>query len=296
MNKNEVWEDVLGMQDVLTGNSAGGGGFSKYDKVYGFTNEALKNYLPLLGNQEGAKVLTVTGSGDQPLELLLQNPESITAFDINKLTYYWLQLKIAGVLTMPFDEFKTTFVNVGDYLKPMTIDKQSLRNMMSAMPADVREFWNSVFSRHKNISFFCINSSYNAMENSSYCSEPEKYKLLGQLLQDKKINFILSDMKNLPDIKGNFDTMLLSNIADYAWKTKRCSKHEPHLEFIKNSLIKKLSPPHGIIQADYIWTAHGSRYQDEKESGKYKTLNIDIKPFKNPIGDTEKIVTIQHNQ
>ena len=67
--------------------------FENYDRVYPFTNEAIKLYYKYFKLDE--KLLTVAASGDQLLHAILQGCKSATMFDINKLTKYYVNLKIA---------------------------------------------------------------------------------------------------------------------------------------------------------------------------------------------------------
>ena len=61
--------------------------FQKEAFIYKFTNERLSSYLPLF-DLENKDVMTVVGSGDHCLNILLRDVNSLDCFDINKFLYY----------------------------------------------------------------------------------------------------------------------------------------------------------------------------------------------------------------
>ena len=70
---------------------------------YSATNENLE-YLSMLGI-DGKDTLTVTGSGDQALNLAFFGASSIETFDINQLTFFALDLKMAALMHLSRSEF-----------------------------------------------------------------------------------------------------------------------------------------------------------------------------------------------
>lgn len=78
--------------------------YSKYCNVYPWTNEELKgSFEPFC--KEGTKVLTCNGSGDHVLNAILYGSSDVTTFDINKFSLYYLDLKIAAILSFSKEEF-----------------------------------------------------------------------------------------------------------------------------------------------------------------------------------------------
>jgi len=67
----------------------------KKDKAYAFTNENLKSYRQLY-DFEGAKVLSVVGSGDQYFASILYGAKEVTLFDNNPNGWYHFLLKYAS--------------------------------------------------------------------------------------------------------------------------------------------------------------------------------------------------------
>ena len=86
-------------------------GFNKYSRVYRMTNENL-NALNKIIDVKGKDVLTVCGSGDQYLNFILRGAENVDVFDINKLTEYYLILKITAILVLSLEDFKKFFIGL----------------------------------------------------------------------------------------------------------------------------------------------------------------------------------------
>lgn len=77
--------------------------FGEQSFIYTFTNENIKQYLQYFDLHQ-KDILTVTGSGDHVLNMLL-SVAKIDAFDINLFAYYFLILKKYAVATLELDEY-----------------------------------------------------------------------------------------------------------------------------------------------------------------------------------------------
>lgn len=79
-------------------------GYAKYCNVYPWTNEdlggAFSNFC-----KPNSRVLTVCSSGDHVLNAILYGSTDITTFDINKFTFYYLDLKMAAMESFDREEF-----------------------------------------------------------------------------------------------------------------------------------------------------------------------------------------------
>ncbi len=58
-------------------------------------------------------ILSISSGGDNTLALLLQNPQSIIAIDFNKTQNYLLELKIAAIKNLSYQEF-INFIGIGE--------------------------------------------------------------------------------------------------------------------------------------------------------------------------------------
>ena len=72
--------------------------FAGYTPVYSFnTEDSASVFHHFRDYIKGQKVLTVTGSGDAILDLLLYGAKKIVSFDVNKSTIFYSKLKIAFI-------------------------------------------------------------------------------------------------------------------------------------------------------------------------------------------------------
>ena len=83
--------------------------FSKYSKMYIMTTENLNGYYQNFDFKEKS-VLTVTSSFDHALNAIFYGAKKVTTFDINRLSYYIANLKLAAVSALTYDEFVEFFL------------------------------------------------------------------------------------------------------------------------------------------------------------------------------------------
>lgn len=155
----------------------------KFSKIYPFATENL-NYLSEL-NLNNKKVITITGSGDHVLNMVLQGCQEITTFDINAKTKYYTKLKI----------FLIKHLSYKAYLNILGLNnkKISLTN-------------NSLFERKY------LNKE-RIIKQNPYLRE-DNYYHLKSLLKNAKIKYIHSSFEKLK-LNSKYDYMFLSNISDY---------------------------------------------------------------------------------
>jgi S-adenosylmethionine-diacylglycerol 3-amino-3-carboxypropyl transferase len=86
----------------------------------------------------GDDVLSITSAGCNVLALLLQEPRSITAVDINPAQNALLQLKVAGIRRLTHPEFIALLGVRGGF------DRRALyRRLRSGLPEEARLFWDT---------------------------------------------------------------------------------------------------------------------------------------------------------
>ena len=83
--------------------------FSTRSFIYTFTNECIKDYLKFF-DLKSKEILTVTGSGDHILNMLL-DVDNIDTFDINLYAYYFYILKSYSLITLELDEYLDFFLD-----------------------------------------------------------------------------------------------------------------------------------------------------------------------------------------
>lgn len=78
--------------------------YDKYCNIYPWSNENLGGVFESL-YKANSKTLTVCSSGDHVLNAILYGCKDITAFDINKFTFYYLDLKMAAIESFSLQDF-----------------------------------------------------------------------------------------------------------------------------------------------------------------------------------------------
>jgi S-adenosylmethionine-diacylglycerol 3-amino-3-carboxypropyl transferase len=74
---------------------------------YASCNEDWRTEWDALKITSDDRILCITGSGDRPLNLLLQNPGTIIAMDLNPIQNYLLRLKMTAMEELHYDEYIT---------------------------------------------------------------------------------------------------------------------------------------------------------------------------------------------
>ena len=96
MRDSSSVEAIQLFEGDLEQNLRANGKFSSFSQLYSFTSENLSGYMPTLP-LDGAKVLTVCGSGDHVVNASMLGADEIVAFDINTLAGFYTDLKYSLV-------------------------------------------------------------------------------------------------------------------------------------------------------------------------------------------------------
>jgi S-adenosylmethionine-diacylglycerol 3-amino-3-carboxypropyl transferase len=104
---------------------------------YSSCNEDARSELKALRIGQDDIVLAVSGSGARSLDLLISRPKKIISIDMNPLQNYLLELKIAAIKNLPYDEY-LEFLGVRKSAGRISIYKR-LRKDLSA---EAKEYWN----------------------------------------------------------------------------------------------------------------------------------------------------------
>ncbi len=96
--------------------------------------------LEALRLDKDSRVLTISSGGCNALNYLLDNPESITAIDLNRNHIFLLNLKKAAAQTLPGHEEFFRFFGVGKCARAEELYKKHIRD---ALDSETRKFWES---------------------------------------------------------------------------------------------------------------------------------------------------------
>lgn len=222
--------------------------FSNRSFIYTFTNECIKDYLNFFDLKD-KKILTVTGSGDHILNMLLA-VNNIDTFDINLYAYYFYVLKKYSLITLELDEYLDFFLD-----KEINYNKKVFNKIKQNWNNEVyiKDFFEYVFRNYnKSIPLFTNNKYQDKekyIENNTYLDEINYYKLKKNL-QNKNVNFINSNFTKL-NLTNQYDYIFISNITDYLNNMFDNNSLRSYKKFLYKSIIPYLKENGKIISYLY---------------------------------------------
>lgn len=242
--------------------------FGTYSKIYSMTTENIYGFLKNY-DLKNKKVLTVAASGDQRLNCYLLGASNVTCFDINPLAKLQLNLKDEALINLNYEKF-IKFIGIyskkyGDYYK--TLDDQIFEELKDKIDFETYLLFNYIINENKNIKprdiYFPFENELDKLIKMNNYLEQDSFNKLKKIMGHKKIDFIESNIKDLPDKLNNekYDLILLSNISDYLYEIYPTQQLLKYRELI-DSLYTHLNL-YGTIQVGYIYSSY---YKCEKTS------------------------------
>lgn len=212
--------------------------FDKYARLYPITNECLKDYTSIFNKQN--KVLSVIGSGDQILEMVNKDIYNIDIFDINRLTYYYLNLKIAAIKSLTSNEYISLFIN-HDNLDSINIYSK-IRTYLNKKN---QIFWDYIINKNGLEKVFKSNLFYMFdSNNQSYLTyiEDSNYYNLKKKLEYIHLNYYFNNIDQIILFnKKKYDLIYISNIIEHQLSVKE------HPELVNKYLNQFSLEEDGII-------------------------------------------------
>lgn len=188
---------------------------NRFNNIYPFTTENIAGYMNGLNLQE-KRIITVTGSSDQIINAILNGAIDITTFDINPLTKYYMDLKLAGLKRLSYEDFLKVFL----YNTSHSFNYKIISRL--PMPEESKKFWLEQLALYQNdgqalkrsdlfhISYFNPES---IMRMNMYLNK-RNYKIVKKRLNHVKITYFPCSLQDL-QLSRDYDYMFLSNIFDY---------------------------------------------------------------------------------
>ena len=213
----KLHDDIVFAQQLVSGSkiNIATDTFHASSVIYKGTNEKQVDYHHYLYGKKD--ILTALGSSDQVLNSMLVQPNSITAFDISRFPKYFLYLKLAAVLNLPYEEFLEFFF---ESTTTSEIYDEMYDDISQSLPKEAKEFWDSLFSYFDwfdiyNSSLFSretIITPYHVKQNP-YLSKENYYKLRS-LIPSIKLETKIGNVYTM-DFDQEYDFINLSNIWNY---------------------------------------------------------------------------------
>lgn len=254
--------------------------FGPYSKMYSMTTENISGFLNNLDLKD-KNVLTVAGSGDQRINAYMLGAKNVTCFDINPLTKLQLNLKDTTLKNVNYEKFINFFGiysgKYGSYYK--YLDKEIFKEIKNNLDEDTYNFFNYIINDNQNIGSHEIYQNFDnnldLLQRMNNYLTKDSFDVAKIIMNKKKIDFIESDIKTLPNKLGNnkYDVILLSNISDYIhlmYENKPLSSYRDLID----SLIEHLNL-YGTIQVGYIY----SNYHKGNDTSNFKYKDQRIKYF-----------------
>lgn len=237
--------------------------------------------LQALKLDEKSNVVTISSGGCNALNYLLENPNSVTAVDLNRHHIYLLNLKIAALKFLP--EYEDFFAFFG-FGKSDENTENYEKFISPNLDADTRRFWESnsglsKLTHGKRINFFKKGGLYEHSRNGYFLRFFHKFShLLGlkpeevlkaktpeeQLkLYDKYIDpffdtFFIKTVGKLPV------TMFGLGIPPQQYDELKKDLGEGSIIDVYRSRAKKLAVDYPIYENYFAWQAFARKYDTEK--------------------------------
>ena len=238
--------------DKLIDNSTRSNTFKPFDTAYLITSENINGYMH---NLTGQDILTVCSSGDHFLSALLEGADNIDLFDINAFTYVTLNLKIAAVKALEYEEFLTYY---GIINRNYTLDYNLYLKVREFLDDEFKYIFDYLYMNSGNDGLYMINKTsvfykdtnpdYIMLNNCCYLNKDNYYILKDYLKStDIPLNFMKSNVFDLPGkLTKKYDAIFLSNISDY-------NKSEKIIELANE--LKEYLNDNGILYFAYLYNS-----------------------------------------
>lgn len=217
---SKVEEDLIFASKLIEDKEKCGEYFTIFNHLWPFATVNIREYLAPY-NLEGKICVTLQGSSDHIFELALKNPKEIIGFDINTLTGYYGNLKIAAVkaLNTP-EEYLAFFRNQSYAANPF--DKKTFQAISQYLEGNDKIFWEELFNMYSSWQirenlFSKDEGNQSEIKGALNYITPENYKYLKNNLKNINLIFMNTDIKNLAsELPYNVDFLTLSNLILYA--------------------------------------------------------------------------------
>lgn len=197
-----------------------------FGRIYPFTTENINGYIDLFPLRNKS-LLTVGSSGDQVLNAILKGCQDINVLDINPYTKYYYYLKVAGIISLDYDDF-LEFFRFKDYPKVFkdnwkVFNPNLYRNIapiLKKIDTESYLFWDHLFTsfsaRDIRRYLFQMDEDRNEtiMGCNLYLKSKTNYDILKSIVAKVKPNFINNSIFQYHFSK-NYDNIWLSNIGAY---------------------------------------------------------------------------------
>ena len=231
--------------------------------VYLFSNENIADQLRVLGDFNGARVLSVGASGDHAFGAYLAGAAHVDTFDINSLQRAVIDLKTVMVQHVSYENFMDFFFDERQFF-----NTRILSQIQSKIPNNVQRMLQDYQLRGKNLFKYEAgqNSAYST-KNIPYLKNKKSYMQLRNVLP-RRIPFYHCDMRDIKTpfadvtgmVGGRYDVILLSNIYDYVVPSSAVLSQEDNMKYFYREILEPMARrllvrDGGRIAFRYMWAS-----------------------------------------
>ena len=221
--------------------------YHEYSPVYIKSNEKVKDYQKYLEKRK--KVLSVIGSSDQLLDMIVSGTKELDVYDVSRFPKYFMNLKLAGVQTLDRDQYINFFYEGN---KRSNVYDSMYDNIRTNLDSNNKEFWDGLFNVNdwndiSNSSLFSNEtiSVSDVIRQNKYL-EKDHYNELKDLITDVDVDIYEGDILEISKVfKEKYDLIYMSNIIKYLYENNY------DLKDYKN-MLKKLRMTRNGISLTYL--------------------------------------------
>jgi len=258
----------------------------EYTPIYMFTTENINAVINHL-NIYNRTVLTVSSSGDQIFNMLLNKASLVESFDINYFLKYYFYFKEASIRTLNYNEFLDFYFlkKVGPNNKVFNDEVFFKKILPSIKDNSAKKFWETLFKGYSgkilyNSNLFIRNNGRKNtyIKCNNYLHNEANYIALKKLLINYNyIYYQINIFENITALKNQkYDIIYLSNILDKLEEKNELLYIKKLKEIIKK--LKKHITPDGLLGLCYLYLFYDEYwetfpYSITSNSFRYKYLD-----------------------
>lgn len=278
--------------------------FGEYSRMYTFTTENIGEYIKPL-NVKNCDILSIGASGDHLINFKLFGANNVDCYDCNKNTYYFINLKLAALQALDYQEFLDYFITCesstprfnGFYFSNDVVGKNEkyldfniYKKIRTFLNDDVKLYWDLLYKecnnsgdKLSNMGIFYGSTLEEAIYVNPYLKDSNAYNKAKKKCSNITFKFYPYDIFELNNIPNNYDLILLSNIFDYVADSERGIVSDfQFVKYVENELSKILNE-NGRIAVSYQYRYRKLKYNvvnpnffEKLSSKNYKLQQIDM--------------------
>lgn len=265
--------------------------------MYVYATEMVSAYYGKL-DIKNKRVLSIVGSGDQIINAYFFGAKEVVGFDINKYSFFMLELKASAIINLTYAEFIKFF---GKDMGEATLDFGLYNKLKKNLSPAARKFFDRIYEEFDGNGKKLFKSDYfrqrsmlkySVFDINAYLKSEKNYLRCRDIMQEKDLQFIeldINDILKSKKIKGRFDVINLSNVLNYLTGNSKENEYAKVLANATKNVSKKIkkggvfftySYDPGLYKNKKTQIPPASRQEMISEIKKINKFKISVKKFK----------------